>query len=120
MKGQTRICDRCEEEKLHHAKGYCEACYKQVFKKPSTRLPRHFIPEKGDPHIRWLFLEMRQAGVTVAELSRKSGFSPDAIACLRRHGNARYLTFKTLIEALGYEIMIVAKEPANAPQSLVD
>src|SRR5258708_35878003 len=114
------ICPSCSEKTVHKAKGLCNKCYKKLFRKAEKKLPRGYIPEGGDPLIRWIFLEMKEQRVTNTELSRKSGFSVNSVSILRRNGNARFLTVKTLIEALGYDLIPVAKEPADAPKSLVD
>lgn len=115
------ICVRCNRDMDSLTRGLCKRCYRIVSRAGEREnYPRSTVRydyAKLDPHLNFVFKEAAIQNITLQKLADKSGYSYSAITMIPKRQTIKFSFFKTLIEALGYEIMIVAKEPADAPGS---
>lgn len=81
---------------------------------------RYPYPEKGDPHIVWFYKEMLYQGKTEQEIADKAGLSNATINKMKTQQQINFVLFKAMLEVLGYEVMIVAKEPKIAQSQTTD
>lgn len=115
---RTDKCLRCQRTRVIEARGLCGPCYLHVRRRRGLKAyPRKNLiaapPITGDPLIRWTFQEIIAQGKTMKEVCHTAGISHN-LRTWRQHGNPYFQNFRAVIEALGYEIRIVAKEPAEA------
>lgn len=75
---------------------------------PATKTIRP-ANEISDPHIRWLFQEIIAQNTTIDKISMISGVSRSVLQRAKTRSNLTLFDFKCAAEALGYEIMMVAK-----------
>lgn len=67
-----------------------------------------------NPHARQLFELARKQRVTMAELARRSGYTVSTLSYLRGGHSAPLLTtFTDAAEAIGYDVVLVKREPKN-------
>jgi len=119
MNDMTEIrCVDCPSTRIH-ARGLCLSCYQKRRQKrkplPPTYKPVYSADEIKDPHIRWLFQEIVDQGVKIDNVCLRSGVGRDVLQRAKRSSSIALFNFKCVAEALGYEILMVAKEVKNGP-----
>jgi hypothetical protein len=73
---------------------------------------RQIKPYLGrNPLFSFIFDEIKAQGITRQEITRKAGVAYGTLDNMKRRGSTRLMTYVFLLEALGYELQIVAKEP---------
>jgi len=112
-------CLDCDSERIH-ARGLCTTHYaKRHWRKAVTPMPpretalRPYEQIK-DPHIRWLFAEMRNQHLSINETAERAGVSRTSLQKQKTRENISLFAFKCVLETLGFEMIIVAKEDQNA------
>lgn len=82
---------------------------------PNPKIP---FAENGDPYLKWLFNEIDVQGIRYDDLCRRAGVARGLLYNIKTRNNTRFQTFRCLVEALGYEITLTAKEPKENGRSL--
>lgn len=119
------ICSRCGGSAKYTRRNLCMTCYfalrrtAELDQYPSKRA---CIPLEGisDPDIRWFFLEARAQGKAIADIAKISGITSSTIRRWKSRCNPSFFDFKCAVEALGYEIRMMAKEPKNVEAQTTD
>lgn len=70
-----------------------------------------YIPEHAHPLVRQLVEILNKKKLTFTELARAAGITGAALASWRYRHNPRIDNFEAALNALGYELQIVPREP---------
>lgn len=70
-----------------------------------------WVPEHAHPLVRQLVVLMNEKRITFTELARVAGLTGATLASWKSKHNPRVDSFEAALNALGYELQIVQREP---------
>ena len=72
---------------------------------------KHLVPERAHPLVRRLFVLINRDGCTLEELAARSGVDSQTLNSWRSRKSPQLVTFEAMLNALGFELRIVHREP---------